>query len=678
MDNSDNLGQGQRIGNYKIESVISRGGQATVYKCRHLMLERVDAVKVMPGLVTNNDRAFADFRQEGKIAARLLHPNIVTVHDAGETDGVFYIAMSYVEGPNLYTFCTSLDRNHGQRLTEAATRRAIRLFHQVAVALDAAHGERLVHRDVKPANILVAHAGDEEERVVLVDFGISKLLDESQSAVNLTDGFRGTLPYAAPERLIGETGDGRCDQYSFACCVYHCLVGEPPFPRRRQEEIRQAHLNTLPPSASERSGALPPAVDAVFSRALAKGPNERFPTCEDFVADLERAMSAPTEPTVTVGQVPTDDGRRRTAEEPSGLSAPSRVRRTGLLRRVSLVGALVVLPILVVVSYVFAPFLPRPFGLPDPANAGTATPTMNDDGRLVHVFSGHTGIVWSVAFSPHGELVASGGDDGMVRLWNPVTRGPVGQPLAGHADAVRSVAFSPDGELLASGSEDGTVRLWDPSAGRPVGRSLLVGHDGWVNSVAFSPDGRLLASGGADQTVRLWDPATGQPVGRPLTGHGGAVRSVAFSPDGKLIASAGADQTVRLWEPTSRQTILSFRSPLGSVTSLAFSPDGKLVACAIEDGTVRLWSTTTGQQVGGQMTGHSSGVISVAFSPDGKLLASGGDDGSVRLWDAATGKQVGRPLSGHTSGAKDVAFASDGTLASGGGDHLVKLWSPTG
>ncbi|GAB3849110.1 caspase, EACC1-associated type [Dactylosporangium cerinum] len=303
--------------------------------------------------------------------------------------------------------------------------------------------------------------------------------------------------------------------------------------------------------------------------------------------------------------------------------------------------------------------------------------------RCLRTIEGHSRWMFAkakpvntVAFSPDGRLLASGGDDNMVRLWNPSTGQPVGQPLTGHTGLVYSVAFSPDGHLLASGGKDSKVRLWNPTTGQPVGQPLT-GHAGEVNSVAFSPDGDLLASasGGYDKTVRLWNPTTGQPVGQPLTGHTHWVYSVAFSPDGHLLASASLDGTVRLWNPT---TGLPIGQPLtghtGFVYSVAFSPDGHVLASASRDATVRLWNPTTGQPVGQPLTGHTGLVYSVAFSPDGHLLASGGDN-TVRLWNPTTGQPIGQPLTGHAGEVNSVAFSPDGDLlASASEDKSIRIW----
>ncbi|ROQ99467.1 serine/threonine-protein kinase [Streptomyces sp. 2132.2] len=274
--------RGKRIAGYQVESEIGRGGMAVVYLARDLRLDRPVALKLLAPELARNDVFRRRFAHESKVAAAIDHPHIVPVFEAGETEGLLYIAMRYVPGQDLRAL---LDRTGPLPVETAA-----RIAGQVASALDAAHAHDLVHRDVKPGNILVAEGTDSEhpEHVYLTDFGLTK---KSLSLTGFTSvgQFVGTLDYVAPEQISGKPVDGRCDVYSLGCVVHETLTGSPPFRRDDDMALLWAHQFDPPPPVSSLRPGLPAAVDDVLAKALAKSPDDRWDSCLEFTGALRRA-----------------------------------------------------------------------------------------------------------------------------------------------------------------------------------------------------------------------------------------------------------------------------------------------------------------------------------------------------------------------------------------------------
>jgi serine/threonine-protein kinase len=263
---------------YRIEEWIGRGGMGVVYRAYDLRLKRTVALKLVTPELASDDRFRQRFARESELAMSLEHPNVVPIHDAGDVDGRLYLAMRLVDGTDL----RALLRAEGA--LEAA--RAIAICRQVAHALDAAHSKGLVHRDVKPSNVLL----DENDHVYLADFGLTRRLDEQ--GVGTGEGRSvGTPAYLAPEQIEGGgLIDGRADVYSLGCLLFECLTGQEPFPRSSRLAVAWAHLEAEPPRATALNSALPNEIDDVIGKAMAKNPDDRYSTCATLIAAAESAL----------------------------------------------------------------------------------------------------------------------------------------------------------------------------------------------------------------------------------------------------------------------------------------------------------------------------------------------------------------------------------------------------
>jgi serine/threonine-protein kinase len=319
---SGGLAPGSRIAGYLIEEQVGRGGMAVVYRASDPRLDRSVALKILaPELV--GDAAFRQrFTREMRAAASVDHPHIVPVFDAGEADGALFIAMRYVSGPDLRTL---LDAEH--KLPAA---RVVHIITQVASALDEAHAHGLIHRDVKPGNMLVGTlAGSgQPDHVYLSDFGLSKATLSSAN-LTLTGQFLGTLDYMAPEQVEGRAIDGRADEYSLGCTTFEMLAGAPPFRRDQGLAVMWAQLSAAVPSLRAERPDLSPAVDQVIARALAKSPDDRYPTCTAFATALRAACglaAAAPEPAGQAAEPQAAGPRTQRARMPALQAGPSTER----------------------------------------------------------------------------------------------------------------------------------------------------------------------------------------------------------------------------------------------------------------------------------------------------------------------------------------------------------------
>lgn len=330
------LADGQDFAGYTILRTLGAGGMGEVYLAQHPRLPRRDALKVLGALVSRDEEYRQRFNLEADMIATLWHPHIVTIHDRGESDGQLWIAMDYVEGTDASRL---LAEQHPYGMPPAEV---LRIITGVAEALDYAHGRGLMHRDVKPANILLGFPDSDDERVMLADFGIARWIGQS-SQLTGTNMTVGTVAYSAPEQLKGDSVDGHADQYALAATAYHLLTGMPPFQHTNPAIVISQHLSSEPPEIGSRRPELS-GLGPIFDKALAKNPEDRFDRCIDFARALQHRLAAPAgDPGATqfTALAPATDGAARPSRgrhaKPDGGSKKRRMLVPAL------VGAIVVI-----------------------------------------------------------------------------------------------------------------------------------------------------------------------------------------------------------------------------------------------------------------------------------------------------------------------------------------------
>jgi WD40 repeat protein len=688
-------------GRYEIVDFLGSGGMADVFKGKHLQLNRFVALKLMHSFLAEDEQFRARFEREAQAVAQLRHPNIVQVYDfdLSPEDRLYYMVMEYIEGPTLRK-CIDELTGRGKRIP---LDEALRIITGVGKALAYAHKRDMIHRDVKPANVMIGADG----RVVLTDFGIVKMAGGG-STLTASGGMLGTPAYMAPEQALGEPGDERADIYSLGVILYQLCTGRPPFEANTPLAIILKHVNDPLPNPRNLNPDLPEGVEKIIFRAMAKDPNVRYQDAQEMVdhlGDLEAAaqMTLVASP---IGPPARDDMLRLdTVSTPVVRGGAALDRRPNWLG----IGALVLLAFIVLVGAFAlgsgiigglraapttkpttiltdtAPLtltqLPSVTPLPTPTPDLQATADRATLVALLGAFVTQTAAASeSFAAETASALAAAGTSIPTITLAPSDT--PTGTPTStqtpvsalatlGHADAVLDIQFSPEGERAATASADRTVRVWDVATGEEL--LVLEGHTRAVNAVVFNPVVPRLASASADHTVRLWNAETGALL-QTLEGHTDPVTQVAFNLYATCLATAGMDGTVRLWDPETGAAVAVLAGHTDEVTDIAFSPDGTLLASASADATIRLWDVLSGGLLA-VLEGHTAGVTDVVFSPDGAILASAGSDGAIRLWNGYDGAPLA-VLEGHDGAVTTLAYSPSGSvMGSVGIDGTVRLWS---
>ena len=583
----------QQLGNYRLTRPLGQGGFADVYLGEHVYLNTLAAIKVLQMRLTDDDKR--SFLDEARTIARLKHPHIVRIMEYDVADNIPFLIMEYA--PN-----GTLRQRHpkGSVLSPATI---VPYVKQVAAALQYAHDQKLIHRDVKPENMLLGY----RDTVLLSDFGLAIIVQSSRDRLQTV---AGTVTYMAPEQLQGRPCPAS-DQYALGTVVYEWLSGERLF-QGSFLEVASQHVLVPPPSLRQKVPAIPPAVELVVQKALAKGPEQRFASVVEFANAFEQVCPA-AKPVRQTGGTPSLGTHHATYRDHTAA----------------------------VMSIAWSPDGKHIAS----ASADKTVHVWNAIGKKrISTYREHSKQVSALAWSPDATRIASGSWDTTVQVWS-VAGGRKLFTYRGFSREVSTVAWSPDGKYIASGSWDTTVQVRQAATGGKL--FTYQGHSGPVYAVAWSPAGpasslegewRIASASGdpvnadVDNTVQVWDALDG---GHPLTyrEHFYYVHAVAWSPDGKYIASGSADTRVQVWDAVTGNNIVTYRKHASKVNAVAWSPDGKRIASASDDRTVQIWDAATGNTIF-TYRGHSKEVSSVAWSPNGKRIASASYDQTVQVWQA--------------------------------------------
>jgi WD40 repeat protein/serine/threonine protein kinase len=779
-------GQSPCLGDFRLLREVARGGMGVVYEAEQLSLGRRVALKVLSNACALQAKHLQRFQIEARAAAQLQHPHIVPVYAVGCERGVHYYAMQFINGQTLAALITQLRQRAGLepppqpeaegKTTPAAEgtglpvkgsdqpttiytptssstsarelsptspliavstqgpeyfRQVAGWGIQVAEALEHAHQLGIVHRDIKPGNLIL----DDRGHLWVTDFGVARITTDT--GMTMTGELLGTSRYMSPEQSLAQHGlvDHRSDIYSLGVTLYELLTLQPAVRGTGRDEVLHRLAVEEPVLPSRLNRAVPRNLETIVLKAVAKDPQERYRSAGELAGDLQRFLS----------------GRSILARRPPLLQKATRWAQ----RNTPLVATTVAFCLLALVSLSIGAFLLsdawqkaegqkqraeamaersrenerlawrmlyttnvsqagqawrdgdplraldllaelRPTGEGAPAKRGPDLrgfewyylwSQMSPPHTTVEA---HAKAVYFLCYSPDGQLLASAGQDAVIRLYDANTFQlkdcfPTGQV------EVNGVAFSSDSKRLATAGDDGTVRLWDLANHNKL-RSITT-KDRLAFQVVFTADDQMLISCGTDPVIRLWDPNHGNLLGT-LEGHREGLEAITLAPDGHTLVSAGSDATVKFWNLRTRTLLDTWdaAAQIGGkeLSSAVVSPDGKLVAASTLGTALKglvVWEYPSGELK--YRLSFKDDPQSLCFSPDGRYLAVGDRGGIIHLWPSKLLTRNKKPVEdffhgpprwkAHDGRVYSLVFTPDGTrLISAGSDGRVKVWTLPG
>jgi WD40 repeat protein len=710
------------LGLYEVREVFTGGGRGLVYRVRHRGWGIDLAVKSPRPEYFRTEQDKADFEEEAKTWVNLsLHPHLVACYYVRRLGGVPRVFAEYVAGGSLAWWIQTRKLYAGG--PARALERILDVAVQVAWGLQQAHEQGLVHRDVKPGNILLTAEGIAK----VTDFGMARArgapaaaADREASASILVSAGGMTPAFCSPEQAEGQPVSRKTDIWSWGVSVLAMFTGAVTWSAgslaggvlRDYLEGRTAPAPDVPP--------MPPAVGELLRHCFRPQPEARPRDMPEIVARLEQVYEQTVQASYPrkaprPSKAPADSLNNRAvslrdlnkleaaealweealAAEPHHLEATYNLglsrwrdgRLTGeaLLQNLREAGASHPgewLPLYMLAqvhlekgngpaAFEALQQITGPAASLDEVRAALAGAQERSANvrRLLHSFSGHSDWVSSVGVSADGRYGLSGSADRTLKLWD-LSTGQCLQTLRGHAEWITSVCLSDDGQTALSGSADRTLKLWDLAAGRCL--QTLHGHTNWVLAASLSADKRYALSAGGDGRLRLWELATGDCL-RDLGGHGGPVLCLAWGRDRRNALSGGRDKVLRLWDVESGQCLHTFAGHSDKIQAVALSRDQRYALSGGADRTLKLWELDSGRCLR-TLQGHTDGVLAVSLSADGRHALSGSGDRTVKLWRLADGSCL-CSADGHAGAVYAVALTADGRFAlSGSGDKTLRLW----
>ncbi|HMJ55879.1 MAG TPA: protein kinase [Polyangiaceae bacterium] len=634
---------------YEVGAEHARGGMGRILRATDTYLERPVAIKE---LLFEDPRAEARFVREAKLTARLEHPSVVPVHDAGrwEASGKLFYSMKLVRGRPLSELVAGAGTLR-ERLGLVSNVLA------VAEAIAYAHSERIIHRDLKPSNVLVGAYGE----TLVVDWGLAKDLSgsggddvgsarrASADGMTVAGTILGTPHFMPPEQARGLEVDERADVYAIGAMLYFVLAGEAPYVARDPDGVLEQVVSRAPPRIAERAPDAPPDLSAIVDKAMARERAERYRNAGELAADLRR---------FSTGQL----------VEARTYSWRELVHRwTKRHRAIAWVSAVFVVAALVGT----ATFVGREQRLRGQAELSRARADAESWALLAEHGRRELGLGRPSRAAVY--LAEAYRHDSANRSLQYLVTEAV-RPLAAHAHTllghrrqVITVAFSPDGASLATGSDDHTVRLWDVQTGQSV--RVLQGAESGVEDVAWSPDGKLVAS--AERAVCVWNAATGALVTKlPRSG----LFRLAFSRDGKWLAAGSETGWLYVWDTATWKLAVERRPYLDRLSAIAFHPNGERAVTTSWDGVVTFWALPAWTPIASRADHHND-VGTAAFSADGRWLLTGDREVTLFVRDAMSGEVAHVLLLPEGSNWMSAFFVPDGrSIVTGSQDGAIRVW----